>query len=152
MGAIIKYETGNHGKGRDLVSFGSVQVWWPSALNILCFEVKEAFEILLALYFYLCNICTQSSQASDPTAAYLLYVFCIAISICCSSGIIRYSDPESIFIHSRLFYFLESTKKIERLQQIQQAFALWSKEQAIKEHFQNSAVCLVERTVELHAY
>ena len=80
---------------------------------MLCFEDKEAFEILLALDFYLCNtdICTQSLQASDPTAAYLLYVFYIAISICCSSGIIRYSDPESIFIHSRFFYFLENTQK-----------------------------------------
>jgi len=78
---------------------------------MLCFEDKEAFEILLALDFYLCNICTQSLQASDPTAACLLYVFSIAVSTCCSSGIIRYSDPGSIFIHSRLFYFLENTQK-----------------------------------------
>jgi hypothetical protein len=105
------YETGNHGKGRDLVSFGSVQVLWPSAVNMLCFEDNEAFEILLALDFYLCNIYTQSLQASDRTAAYLLYVFCIAISTCSSSGIIRYSDSESVFIYSRLFYFLENTKK-----------------------------------------
>jgi len=103
-------------KGRDVdsFSFGSVQVLWPSAVNMLCFEDKEAFEILLALDFYLRNICTQSLQASDPTAAYLLYVFYIAISTFCSNGIIGYSDPESIFIHSRLFLLLrEHTKKGE---------------------------------------
>jgi hypothetical protein len=59
MGAIIMYETGNQGKGRGLFSCGSVQVLWPSVVNMLCFEDKESFEILLALDFYLCNICTQ---------------------------------------------------------------------------------------------
>ena len=108
---------------------------------MLCFEVKEASEILLVM----CIICTQSLQArriwfaSSPTAACCLRVFFIAISTCCcSNGIMRYSDPESIFIHSRLFYFLENTKKMERLQQIQQAFLLWNKEQAIKDHFKHS--------------
>jgi len=41
---------------------------------------------------------------------------------------------------------------MERFQQIQQAFVVQSKEQAIKEHFQHSAFYLVERTVELPAY
>jgi hypothetical protein len=45
---------------------------------MLCFEDKEAFEILLALDFYLRNICAQSMQAmriwfaSAPTA----HIFC----------------------------------------------------------------------------
>jgi hypothetical protein len=86
---------------------------------MMCFEDKEAFEILLALDFYLCNICTQSFQArqiwfaSDPTASYLLCVFSIAISTYWSIGIIRYSDPEAIFIHSRLFSFLAQKKSGE---------------------------------------
>lgn len=85
-------------------------------MNVLCIEDKEAFEILMALDFYLCNICAQSLQArriwfaSAPTAAYLVYVFFIGISTGCSNGMMRYSDPEAIFIHSRLLYFLENTK------------------------------------------
>jgi hypothetical protein len=81
---------------------------------MLCFEDKEVFEILLALDFYLCNIRTQSLQASDPTAAYLLYVLYIAVSTCSSNGIIHYSDPVSIFIHLRIFLLLrEHTKNGE---------------------------------------
>jgi hypothetical protein len=98
--------------GKDVTFF----VWFivalrTSAVNMLCIEHKEAFEILMALDFYLCNICAQSLQARRIWfAAYLMYVFFIAISTGCSNGMMRYSDPEAIFIHSRLSYFLENTK------------------------------------------